>query len=439
MAARSTELGTAIDGFLKNMALAQQMKRQSEAQAYANEANAALTMQRRAPTDAMMALGDALKGGMPLGDVMTNYADAYLVSGVDPSRLSVFTQEDADRAMLQVASGKPIGVNDAFSLGDRDAVAGRNLAADLQREYAKPVQTSAGGMTTFGAGDPRASALGDQIYGPATKTTAQGAIINDLAAGKAVPPLAAATVFPQSGSGGSLGNFGPTVLDPTGEMLMPLMKAPANDAQQTLISNEQFKGTMGRYRNLVEQNPQSIGLVGLTKGLVQDVQGQADALAQTYGFTGLQEGMATARADLQRFGVEGVDDYFDASIPQVQQMGLLMAYSAAAAVADQTGRGLSNNDLNLFRTIVGNPQAWMTSQKSVLAKLDTLEAEVDARIAAHKKALRQGVDIGDAPLGDRVMPAEQQSAPQPAPQNAPQTNEADYVFNPTTRRLEPRR
>lgn len=432
--ARSTEIGQALDGFLQKMAMAQQAKQANQAQAYANEVNAARfrnleadTRATHAPLDAAQSLGAAITnmGDMPLGDVLAQNAGSYLAADFDPSRLSVFTPDAATRAGLYTAGGNAIGAGDAFTLPDREAVANRDLAGEMAQIFAKPVSVSAGGTAAFGAGDPRAASMGPLLQGRDTASTAEGRVINDFREGKDVNPLAAAVALPQSGSGTDF-HFGPT--GPDGQPLFaPLGKTPAQNAQATLISADQFKGTIGRYRKAIQDNPASVGLVGNVRGVFQDVQAQSDALANEFGFNGLQDAMATARADLQAHGVHGFEDFFDPAIPQVQQLGMLMAYSAASAVADQTGRGLSDKDLKYFMQIVGNPNAIFASDKGILAKLDTLETEVDSRIAANRRALRQGVPLGDSLTNPST---DQTSAP---------AGQVDYIFNAATGKLEPAR
>lgn len=430
---RSTALGQALDSFANRMLQAQQLRQAQQSQQIADEVNAARfrnleadTRAANAPLDAMQSLGAAIQSGNPaaFSDTIQQNASDYLMSGVDPTALSVFTPDANTRAGLFLAGGNAIKPDTAFSLDDREAVAARQLQSSLAEQFAKPVGINAGQNVLLGAGDPRGATLGDMLYGRDTASTAEGKIINDLAAGNPVTPAAAAVALPQSGSLADGTVFGPSGVD--GPLFSPLGKTPTSNAQQTLISTEQFKGTINRYRELIRNNPDAVGAVGNIKGLFQDVQAQADAMATSFGFNGLQEAMATARADLQRNGVSGFDEYFNPNIPQAQQMGLLMAYSAASAVADQTGRGLSDKDLQYFQRIVGNPGAWTTSANSVLAKLDTLETEVDARISSNQQALQQGVSLGESVSGN-------------APVNPGTNGQVDYIFNPTTGKLEPAR
>ena len=78
-------------------------------------------------------------------------------------------------------------------------------------------------------------------------------------------------------------------------------------------------------------------------------------------------------------------------------MATLAAYQAAAALARQEGKGLSDKDFKLFRGIVGDPKAWLSTQEAFLAGTRRLR-NVAKRMMVNRLRILRG--DGLAPTGD---------------------------------------
>lgn len=178
---------------------------------------------------------------------------------------------------------------------------------------------------------------------------------------------------------------------------MGLDKLNARNVQGQVIAGEQFLGTIGRARKAAtEAGPTAFGIIGSLRSYGQEAKAAIDAAAPMFGAeidqtikdteSKLQEYAAKGDPVAQRFMAE-----YDPSIPVLQMYARLLPYEAALAVADQSGRGLSDSDVKRFQEIVGNPLGVFGSQKAFMATLDTLEAEVRARMSQNKSILGGGI------------------------------------------------
>lgn len=190
-----------------------------------------------------------------------------------------------------------------------------------------------------------------------------------------------------------------TTLMPSDRAGAGLDKLNARATEASLIAANRFLGTMERARAVaVKAGKQGFGPVGVARSLAQDMNETLNVLAET-----LRPDVAQTVSDLKaRAASDPVarqffETEYDPALPALEMYARLLPYEAAAAVADQTGRGLSNQDVDAFRVVVGDPTSFWGSQQSFLVKLDTLEAEVNARIAGYNAVLQGGANAGAAP------------------------------------------
>ncbi|MEC9347678.1 MAG: hypothetical protein VYB54_15740 [Pseudomonadota bacterium] len=167
--------------------------------------------------------------------------------------------------------------------------------------------------------------------------------------------------------------------------------------QEADRSQRRFLALLGETRKL-SQDPNNFGLPGYAKGVLQDANALAGGMARLLGKNSLSDAMVDVQADLlQQPGVSAALALeFDPTLPALQSIANLLAYQAAGALAEQTGRGLSDKDITLFRQIVGNPTDWMMSQDKFLAKLDLLERIAMAQREADT-GFRSGGDMPPPP------------------------------------------
>lgn len=134
----------------------------------------------------------------------------------------------------------------------------------------------------------------------------------------------------------------------------------------------------------ISENPTSVGAVGRIRRLLQDVGQQSRLFAGAFGGD-LDQQYVNAMSQLGQAGIN-----FDPSINEIDQAATLLAYQAAAAVARQEGRGLSDQDFKVFRGVVGDPSALLASPASLQARIAQLEAMVEARVGNRAEALSDG-------------------------------------------------
>lgn len=347
----------------------------------------------------------------------------------------------------------------------------------MERLLATPVTTQAGARTDFAPGDPRAAA--GPIYGPATESTATGALIQRLAAGdanlspealavagameKAVNPANPRTydqvrggilagMSPEDQRVALLGQsaFGPNQTQVEGGLLaenfanladldqyqrqvlganptasslptprnyitpdgrqgithdgltdaatgerLPqgsqvstaqvqtaspsdLTTAVQTDLQRQVAASENFTDLLDTVVGIAESDPTLFGTAGNIRRVVQSVAGQARGMASLLGGD-LDAELAAARGRLAGTNIDPA--YFDPNLTDLDKLASLLAYEAAAVVAGQEGRGLSDRDFREFRAVIGDPTSWFSTQQSFISGLQRLRDLVAQRTA----------------------------------------------------------
>lgn len=190
------------------------------------------------------------------------------------------------------------------------------------------------------------------------------------------------------------------------------------DLQKQDISNERFKNLIGFTRNLAQASPDNFGVAGRVKGAVQDVNAVAGNMAQGLGYTSLQEAVNNARDKALKNGVSPglLSGVFDPKLPALHTAADLLTFSAAEALAGQSGRNVSDKDVKMFKSIVGDPNEWFGNQEKFLSKLDTLEQILGMNSEVTSQRLRGTVPAAQAAPGAGTPPSAASGAPpvQPA-------------------------
>lgn len=426
----ASQLTQSLANFRNALAQAQQNKSRMAAEAMARQVDLAQigkyeadTLAVMSPIDAARRMGGAIEAGTPF-DPVANATNLLLADKDAALRAQALYSApgDTDAQMrAQLGAGNLVTPNNVFSVADREAVRAANQADEIEQIFAKPANTSAGAVTTFAPSDPR----GGPVFGRDTLSTAKGSVVNALGAGGVVDPRAAATVLPRSGTinADGLTEFGPSILGADNQIIpvSGLSKTGVSGLAEQSIELSTFNDQITRMRELVK--PGNVGAAGNIKGFAQNVLGTGEALAETFGggeevATQLQR----AREDMAAHGIiEGVTDYYDDSLPKVKQLGLLLAYQGARAVASQTGNSLSNKDIKAFREIMGDPSGWLTTAAGMEAKLAQMQALAQDLINRNSRITNPG-----APT-----PFDNASAPQVATPGA-----TEFNYNAATGKLE---
>jgi hypothetical protein len=331
------------------------------------------------------------------------------------------------------------------------------MAQALAVERAKPVGVNAGQDVYIGGAEADARGLPGRLSGRDTETTARGAAFNaldprmqDFAVGPTETEFRGTTLAEEFSN---LGDMGPeqqnyfglqeertprnysapdgsvgVTLDgtrdaatgapiPAGAQVSTsqLQTDNPNNLRPNVVGNLQesqialadFQTTMGHLREIA-QDPSLFGMVGNVRRFGQGLIQQGSAGAALLGADRFSE----VAADLQRAGV--APEFFDPNLNDIDKVATLAAYQAAGALAAQTGRGLSDNDFRKFRTILGDPTAWLSDRQSFLAGLDRVESLAMDMSANRAKALGQGAPDAtpqDSGVADAMTPPEDTGRP----------------------------
>lgn len=192
------------------------------------------------------------------------------------------------------------------------------------------------------------------------------------------------------------------------------------DIQKSNIALERLRGLTNYTRSLVEgpgaQN--NVGLPGTIKGLVQDANAVAGSVATGLGYKGMADALEATRQRALASGVSPglLSGVFDPKLPQTHQAYDLMVFSAAEALAGQSGRNVSDKDVKAMRAFVGDPREFTANPQRLLANLDGLNHILGLNQQVNDKQLRgSGTSVPAAPAapGASPPPAPAPGAPQP--------------------------
>lgn len=171
------------------------------------------------------------------------------------------------------------------------------------------------------------------------------------------------------------------------------------DTLEGLTKNQSFdmaghENALATFQNTLDTlqqlgaDPTNIGAAGNVRSIMQNALQSADALA---GVFGADPGIL--RDTLARFGQE---TGFRDTIPRLSTMADLAAYQAADALAKQSGRGLSNDDVKRFRRMLGDPTSWGANQAEFFARLNQMGEQAKFEIGQARQ-LRQRMSPTRAP------------------------------------------
>jgi hypothetical protein len=282
------------------------------------------------------------------------------------------------------------------------------------------VNTPAGTITTLAPGNPLGKTT---ITGLPTTDTQKGQIIANERADPSFDPTgtqydAQSAVGgalgvpnePQPGSGTSL------VVGPDGTVTMtqggglPISPTAVKDNIDAQSAIESYARTSKTVRDIAMSSPTLFGTVGNARRTAQSLmqQGRAvmDMLVQADPSLGASadDAFATAQVEMAQLGIKDPLVY-DANLTDIDKMAILLAYKAASAVADQSGRGLSDQDFAKFRAVVGDPTNWLATQQGFVAGLNRLDAVALGELNAHRRRLGQPLLTMDQFRGMGAAPA----------------------------------
>lgn len=187
--------------------------------------------------------------------------------------------------------------------------------------------------------------------------------------------------------------------------------------QQGILANNKLSNLLGAVRAVASKDPTNFGLPGFVKGVAQDARQIAQGLAQGLGYQAPEQMLTEAMQSAAQSGIDMnmISGVFDPDLSSLYTLSDLLVYSAAEALAGQSGRSVSDRDVQFFKTIVGDPQEWMMSQDKYLAKLSQVERILKMGQKTLGDAQQNGVTPAPGTLPGAAPPPAAQAAPAAAP------------------------
>jgi hypothetical protein len=171
---------------------------------------------------------------------------------------------------------------------------------------------------------------------------------------------------------------------------LDLTSSNKTNVNKALISIADFNALLDQAEaTATAAGPSAFGVAGGGRRIAQDVYGQARGLADAFGFENLEEGVNSALSRLPAKDQAGVPidpRVYDPNLDELDKLSILLAYSAAGALANQTGYGLSNQDFNYFYKIVGKPTGVTMTMEKYLTGIETMREQV-ARMAETRRSV----------------------------------------------------
>jgi hypothetical protein len=182
-----------------------------------------------------------------------------------------------------------------------------------------------------------------------------------------------------------------------------------SDLQRRRVSYEKFNALAGMADKLLE-NKSNFGVVGKVRDVFQEVGQMGLGIAQIMGTNSVPEAMEKVVASLSTAN-EGrgmspslLFGQYDPNLPEIDTVWGLIVYNGASALADASGRDLSDKDVAIMKGILGEP-------KSVLASAESLRAKLNIA----RDIIGMYTEIGDRHLGGQQGVAQPTTPTAPAP------------------------
>lgn len=220
------------------------------------------------------------------------------------------------------------------------------------------------------------------------------------------------------------------VVAPSTEALRPNVRG---ELQQAQVAQDDFINVLNRAESIATRDPTLFGVVGQLRRAGQAASETMGNVAQIFGAKDVEGVRSQALAGMKNAGVnEGILQrfgLFDPNIPELQAVSSLLVYKAASALAGQSGRAVTDKDIDHVIKMVGDPVSWTSSQQDFLAKAKILRGMIsDSRGLTNKY-------LG---TNNPLPPAATPQPASPAPLDAPAQGGQPRVrrFNPATGKLE---
>jgi hypothetical protein len=210
------------------------------------------------------------------------------------------------------------------------------------------------------------------------------------------------------------------------------------DGRAAEMAGQNFVATLNDLEQIGERSPDALGATGNILRILQTGVGIAENLGLTNATTLMDSDLARAnpavRGALERISNPDLGD--------VGRLAKLAVYQAASVLAGQSGRDVSDRDVQQLAAVMGDPTSWVNNPMSMRQSLARLRAftQRQADIRADTYGFPR-IQLGTGAAGRSSDPRQGQQTPPPganptaAPaQGAPRQR---VRFNPQTGEMEP--
>lgn len=326
---------------------------------------------------------------------------------------------DEQKAGALLGTGETLGENEFVSVGDREGGRQSNFQNDMaiqRMEEQAETDRDLASAFTLSSGQTRFGPDGQVIAsspGEANSGTGQ-AVMYEMQDGSMQPGMFNNRQGYQNNAGRPMDMSGVSNVVRIGQPQgsndeIGLGTKATNNEEGRLLGAREGLDFIGRVRE-VAQDPRNFGVTGALRGTVQDAIQQGDALAQYMGTEGrdIQENIARSGYDISL-------ENFDPDLPKLDMMQNLLAYKMASTLAQQEGRGLSDNDFRRFQEMFSG-QGMLSNQRDFLSRLEMAESLLQ------DAGSRAGDNLGrqfEAPGGQGPAPQPQTQPQRPQPEAGP--------------------
>lgn len=286
------------------------------------------------------------------------------LAAIDSSGNPVFTRQGADLSTLfpvqtdSEQKGRLIGNN-----WDNMAA---NSTAPLSDEQ----------LRVLGAAPKSSTSAGSNYIAPdgSVHLTSDGK--TDLQSGAPLP------------AGGHLG----TITGSTNDVIDPTNTLKSN-LQTSIINNGQFVTQAGAMVDMAKAHPEAFGPVGFLRGVGQEAMQTG---AQLLGLVGGDDAFAQAQTAVANAGLKNLfPDMYDANLPKARAAYYVLLYNYASALTGQSGRSVSDKDIELAQRALGNPDDLFGSANNFITKVQTAQALAQHNVEHSRFLLQHGFDAVD--------------------------------------------
>lgn len=349
--------------------------------------------------------------------------------------------EDARQADLASADRR-YGVDQSVLQSQREFTGKPMPALDRRGQ---PVFVAQGDLTRMAptsptmpagpGGMPFTGPPGDQpMHRPVlTNTERQGTLAGDSGDLSGLSPQQQAYIGadPNTGEGGSLRNYvhqgqvyltrdGKTDIQ-TGQMLPPggylataqggsgevgITDRTRADAESALAAAARFKGLVTRAVELAGEDPTAFGLLGQVQSLSHSAVSFLNNVGTLVGGNDFASGVQALEAKVlndPRIDQSLFSGIFNENVPRLQAVSAMLAYVGAETIANQSGRDISNQDIQTIKLIIGDPTSILSTREDFLARVDEASRYVEQQIKVSTELLSEGAGGLNAPAAEEAV------------------------------------